>query len=339
MPALGDLLDFLPEPILFLTVHGAIVQANTAAVRLFGRDPTGLDLSALVSSPPADLATWLRHCSGTAAPLVGSLALTKADGIARRFRTHGARLPGAGAEVRIVVRLTDQEFDQFSLLKRQVEQLNAESRERLHKQAVLEEALRHNEMLLRELNHRVKNNLQMMVALFSAAVRETESPEVKRVLRDACNRLLAVGAAQDLMYQTSEMEWVPALPFMEAIARTLVATVAKDVPLELSAAEGRLSNENAFPLALILNELVTNAVKHGVPDGRGTIRVELTRRDDEYALAVHDSGPGITVTGSSRATSGLGLVRGLCRQIGGRLLVANDGGARIEVQFTEPQLG
>jgi two-component sensor histidine kinase len=333
------LLDFCQEPMFLLTPQGTILRANAAAARVIGRNPTGEDVAACVGTPAADLRAWLNRCSGTTSPLVGQLLLRRPDGGAARFRAHGARLRDGGQQVRIAVRCAVPDGDRFSLLKKEVEQLNAEAHERRRKQALLEEALRQNEVMLREINHRVKNNIQMMVGLFSAAIRETASEEVKAVLQAANQRLLAVGAAQDMMYETQQLTTVPAAAFIAALARTSSASLGRAVDVDASAADGRLSNEVAFPLALILNELVTNAVKHGDPGGSGAVRVALERRGDEFRLIVRDCGPGVASVPPERQrrSSGLGLVRGLCRQIGAELSITNDGGARIVVRFTAPQ--
>jgi two-component sensor histidine kinase len=334
------LLDFLQEPVLVLARDGTILQANAAAARLLGRDGTGDDLAGHVEMPGAAFRAWLSRCSGSTSPHVGMLPFRQPDGGVRRMRAQGARLRDAGEageQVRIGVRCTQPEADGFARLKRQIAELNAEAHERRRRQALLEEALQLNEVLLRELNHRVKNNIQLMVGLFSAAIRETRSPEVRAVLHSAVQRLLAVGAAQTLMYRSKQLATVPARPFVDALTRTLASAFGEQVRIDVAAEEGRLSTEFAFPLALILNELVTNAVKHGLPDGAGTIGVGLERSGDAFTLSVSDNGPGIDRLEFQRHSSGLGLVRGLCRQIGAQLDVENDAGARVLVRFASPQ--
>jgi two-component sensor histidine kinase len=331
------LLNFFREPVFVLTPSGVILQANAGAEQVIGSNWGGRDFPDYLSSPDDAFRNWLKRCSGTTSPLVGSLVLRKPDGSTKRFRTFGARLREDGEQVRIAVRCADADSDGFSLLKKEVGQLNAEARERRHKQAVLEEALRNNEVLLQELNHRVKNNIQLMVGLFAAAIRETDSEEVKKVLQAASNQLLAVGTAQDLMYEAQQMTTIPAAPFVTNLAEAVAASLGPDLQMEISAAEGKFSNDMAFPLALILNELLTNAVKHGLPGGRGKIRIALDRHDNGFSLTVHDNGPGIAAEGPPHRASGLGLVRGLCRQIGGTLLVENDGGARCTVRFEDRQ--
>ena len=190
--------NLFAEPVFILSPSGMVLEANTAARRLHGADPTGLDLATLIASPRTAFEDWLRRCSGTAQPLLGALTFTHAAGPGRRMRAYGARLGGNEEPVRIGVRCVPYHADEFSVLARKIRELNAEVRERRRTQAVLEESLAHNELLLRELHHRVKNNIQMLAGLFSAAQREAHSEEVRGFLAGANARLMAIGAARRL---------------------------------------------------------------------------------------------------------------------------------------------
>jgi two-component sensor histidine kinase len=333
------LLSFIQEPIFIVTTCGRVLQANPAARRLIGGDPVGHDLSQLVVSSVDHLRAYLRRSSGTATPLVGSIVVTGADGQSLKLRTYCARLRDSDETVRLALRCLVTSTDEFSVLARKVQELNAEIHQRRRAQAALEETLRGNEVLLRELHHRVKNNIQLMMGLFSAARRETQSPEVSSVLASANQRLLAIGTAQQLMYRSQEMDTVPTDLFLTRLCDAIQATLGPDARLVVQAVAGEISNEISFPLALILNELLTNAYKHGLRSGGGLISVTLERIGDEYELIVRDDGPGFVASTGERRSSGLGLVRGLCRQIGAALSVENNDGARFSVRFTDQQSG
>jgi two-component sensor histidine kinase len=111
-------------------------------------------------------------------------------------------------------------------------------------------------------------------------------------------------------------------------------TFGKEVSIRIDADDDYLPNEISMPLALILNELLTNAAKHGI-NGRGTgeILVTLHRQGDQMALTVEDDGPGFDVLATGRRSSGLGLVRGMCRQLRGTFEVERKAGARCIVRF------
>ena len=295
----------------------------------------GRDLAELILSPVDDFRIFLRRCSGTTAPTVGSIAIVRPDGTECKLRIYGARLGGNAEPVRVALRCASADSDKLSILSRKVRELNAEIGERRRTQVALEETLRDNETLLRELHHRVKNIIQMIMGLFSAGQRETRSPEIKAFVAEANRRLLALGAAQHLMYQSQEMHAIPAKRLVMSLCDAIGATLGTDVRINVSSTEGELSNEVAFPLALIINELLTNAFKHGLSGGAGVIQVTLERNGPEYVLVVHDSGQGFPASVTERRSSGLGLVRGLCRQIGGALQVENANGARCIIHFSD----
>ncbi len=325
------LLQFLAEPVFVLSPAGDVLNANAAARQLVGADPTGHNLAAFAVEPDA-LHPYLRRCSGSSAPLLGALALKTAGGAEVKLRTYGARLGGVEPP-RLALRCTPLNTNEFSVLGQKVRALNAEIRERRRTQAALEETLRDNHVLFRELQHRVKNNIQSMLGMFSAARREARSQELRDFLEGASQRLLAIGAVQQLMYQAQQLDAVSAPEFVQSVCAAVRAGLGPEAEMRVEAAPEQLPNDAAFPLALILNELLTNAVKYGLRDGRGVITVALERRGDELELVVKDEGPGIMHDAPERRASGLGLVRGLCRQIGGRLDIANEGGARCAVRF------
>jgi two-component sensor histidine kinase len=191
-------------------------------------------------------------------------------------------------------------------------------------------------MLLDELNHRVKNNLQMLHALLRTAQRETEDKEARAVLEDAAHRVGAIAASQRALYGSESASSFNTREFLHAVCQAAQQTFAGDVKIKIEADSGEMSNEISMPLALILNELLTNAVKHGLKGRRhGTVKVELARRDNGYVLAVEDGGDGFELKPSARRSSGLGLIRGLARQLGGHFAVERGDGARCIVTFPD----
>ena len=333
----GALLDFLQEPTFILAGSGEILAANRAARGLVGDDAVGRPLADLAASPAEEVRAYLGRCSGVTQPLIGALALRDARGGTPRYRVYGARLQGDGS--RLALRCVPAETGAFSVLARKVQELNAEIHERRRTQAGLEDALRRNETLLRELHHRVKNNIQLILGLFSAAERDTNSQEVKAFLTDAKRRLIAIGTAQNLMYQSQQMRTLSLGPLLRALCEAIGAAFRTAGRIEVTTLDADVSNEIAFPLALIVNELVTNAFKHGCPTDDTIVEVVMDRDGSDFVLIVQDRGPGIATEGAGRRSSGLGLVQGLCRQIGGSFTIENAGGARCIVRFPAQPLG
>jgi PAS domain S-box-containing protein len=187
--------------------------------------------------------------------------------------------------------------------------------------------------LLNELNHRVKNNMQLLQSLLSSAARETASAEAKAVLREAGDRLAAMSAAQRVLYATPDATRFDAVQFLEAVCQASRQTFPSSVKIVCFAEPGELSNEAAMPLALILNELLTNAVKHGLKGETGTLRVALTGEGAAFLLSVEDDGPGFELDAVRAQASGLRLIDGLTRQLRGKFEVSRDPVSRCTVRF------
>jgi len=128
------------------------------------------------------------------------------------------------------------------------------------------------EQLLDELNHRLKNNLQTLHGLLQTAARKTDNSEAREVLSDTSRRIGAMGIAQQIFYSVGSSTDVSAQGFLEAVCANASAFFGKEVSINYQATTGSLPKETAVPLALVLNELLTNAAKHGSNDrGRVTI--------------------------------------------------------------------
>jgi PAS domain S-box-containing protein len=171
-------------------------------------------------------------------------------------------------------------------------------------------------LLLNELNHRTKNNMQMLQSLLHTAARSARSEEARHVLDEACGRIAAMAAAQRVLYGTTDASSFSAGQFLGAVVETVQQTLPAGIRIIRMPASGVLSNDIAMPLALILNELLTNAAKHGIKDpAGGSIRVSLTERDGQFELHVEDDGPGFELNAVRNTSSGLRLVLGLARQL------------------------
>jgi two-component sensor histidine kinase len=134
-----------------------------------------------------------------------------------------------------------------------------------------------------------------------------------------------MAAAQKVLYGTSDATRFSAQEFLDAVCQTAQQTFSRDVTVMCEAGDLNLSNDAAMPLALILNELLTNAVKHGLDRGAATgVRVGLTRQNDLFVLYVEDDGPGFDLQSVHQRSSGLQLVQGLARQLGGEFKVTRD---------------
>jgi two-component sensor histidine kinase len=180
-------------------------------------------------------------------------------------------------------------------------------------------------LLVDELNHRTKNNMQMLLSLLSRAASNARSEEAKRVLEEACGRIAAMAAAQRVLYGRADASRFDPAEFLTAVCQTLQQMLPAEVKVNCKPGVGVVPNDAAMPLALIVNELVTNAVKHGVK-GKAwpEVRIELGAQDGELVLSVEDEGEGFDLDAVRKTSSGLQLVSGLARQLQGSFEVTRN---------------
>jgi len=192
--------------------------------------------------------------------------------------------------------------------------------------ASLADLLFEQQMLLREVNHRVKNSLQLVASLLALEASGSADPRIRNAFDNACGRVVTVARLHERLYRGEEAASIDLAVYLPELIADLrhVLGLGQEVTLLLDIAGPlHLPTDQAVPLALLVNELVTNAVKHGFPDGRqGRIRVGLgPDPDDIWCLSVADDGVGLPPTFDPAAVGSLGmrLIRTLVRQIGGTL--------------------
>lgn len=323
-------LEFLIEPALEVRLDGTVALANSAARRLLAAGLIGKSLFELSSDPPVEIRRLLRRAAATNSPNIDAMTFETADG-ARRLRLHAARV-GGGEDATVVLHLLPVEGDQFAVLNGKVRELDRQLRQRMQEKAALEEALRNNRTLLDELQHRVKNNLQMFMTLLRVSAEGHWSSEVREVVAKAGLRLQAMASAQEAVYQSDKHDAIRSDKFLRDLIATIGESTGYGASIESDIANLEIDSTQAHCIALIVNELVTNAGRHALRNGQGTIWVALTEREGAVELTVADDGPGIP-DNAERRHSGLYLVRSLCRQIGGRFDIATGDGTICKVRF------
>jgi PAS domain S-box-containing protein len=205
---------------------------------------------------------------------------------------------------------------------------------------LLRASLAEKETLLREIHHRVKNNMQVVSSLLSLQVSNVDEPQYRAMFEDCQARVRAMALTHEKLYAAGNLASLDGGDYVRELAQMLLRSYAQrrqDVQLELDTEPLALDIQTAIPVGLILNELVTNALKHAFGGGRGgRIRIGLRRVDDSHGeLLVGDDGPGLPVDLDPARVRGLGLrmVRGLVRQIDGSLERVPGDGATFRVRF------
>jgi two-component sensor histidine kinase len=195
-------------------------------------------------------------------------------------------------------------------------------------------ALEEREVMLREIHHRVKNNLQITGSLLALQAETTTTEEAKAALHDGVARVRSMALVHQQLYAGRDLARVAIDELIRTLAPLLIASLAPGARLELSLEDVSLSIDQAIPLGLIVNELLTNALKHGrSPDGTVRLRVELARGEGGVAFTVSDGGPGLhaPLATLGRGSLGLQLVTSLARQLSARLGAESDGGAHFRI--------
>ena len=171
--------------------------------------------------------------------------------------------------------------------------------------------------LLHEVDHRVKNNLQMVSSLILLQSRTIDDEGTRRSLRDMLTRIEALGTVHRRLYQSDDVTRFDVGEFVRDLVTDLAGVGPRErIALAFDLGTAEIAAEHAAPLALIVNEVVTNAFKHAFPGSRrGTLSVSVARDGDRLRLVVADDGVGEDVTGVSATSFGTSLVRTLSRQL------------------------
>jgi two-component sensor histidine kinase len=218
--------------------------------------------------------------------------------------------------------------------------------ERKAVEARLHASLQEKELLLREVYHRVKNNLQVISSLLSLQEHQLTDPDAVTVLRHARDRVRSMALVHEKLYRSTDLSRVDFTDYLRQLARELrhsYGITSRQVEFGFHLEEASLGIDVAIPCSMIVHELVSNALRHAFPDGRrGRIQIALGPETPGWArLEVADDGIGLPPEDEPRHTGSLGLqlVAMMVEQIGGRLTVARDAGTRFSVVFPPSSLG
>jgi two-component sensor histidine kinase/AmiR/NasT family two-component response regulator len=201
-------------------------------------------------------------------------------------------------------------------------------------------ALSEKEALLKEVHHRVKNNLQVISSLLRLEEARSSNPQTEAVLREMQARIQSMSLLHENLYRSGTFASTDLGRYLREVATQTFHALARAEPrvsLNLSLESVESGMDQAIPCGLILNELISNCLKHAFRDAKtGRIDVTLRRTNpNEAELRVADSGAGLPpdVDARMRGSLGLQLVSDLARQLGGRFSLGNDAGANLVVTF------
>lgn len=208
----------------------------------------------------------------------------------------------------------------------------------------LRRSLEEKSMLVREIHHRVKNNLQMIVSLLSLQSSHTEDPQLLAAFEETEGRVRAVAHIHEQLYASDDLTTVEIGGYLEALVREMVAIRAptpEAIRVHTETEKIEMHIERAVPVGLIANELILNSLKHGMPSGAGELRVTLGWRSGTPGwaeLCVQDNGPGMPsgLDLSQSQSMGYQLINLLVRQLRAELDIGKRAGAGTSVTVGFP---
>lgn len=243
-----------------------------------------------------------------------------------------------GSEFPVEIGLNPIETDEGPMVLSAIVDISDRKQKEMHIRAALQEK----ELLLGEIHHRVKNNLQVIDSLLDMQASRIDDPRVQEILRDSQNRVRSMALIHQTLYQSHDFARVDFGTVIDSLVPTLVSSYGIDsnrIQLKISAYEVHLPINRAIPCGLIVNELVTNSLKHAFPGKcEGIITISLHPLDEQSVeLIVGDNGVGIAdhVNFEHTDTLGLQLVQLLASQVGGTLAIQRKP-AQFKLTFTLP---
>jgi PAS domain S-box-containing protein len=225
---------------------------------------------------------------------------------------------------------------------RELQRLNKKLEEKILEHINSEEKVRYSlqekEILLKEIHHRIKNNLQIISSLLYLQSDSITDKDDREKIRDSQSRVKSIAIVHEKLYTSKDLSKIDFYEYVESLVSYLLSTysINKDsIKVKIKMKNIYLDIERAIPCSLIINELVTNSLKYAFPEGKGEIYIEMCRKDDKYMLKVKDNGRGLPgdLDPENIKTLGLELVFNLSEQIEGTVEILRDTGTVFKIIF------
>jgi two-component sensor histidine kinase len=202
----------------------------------------------------------------------------------------------------------------------------------------LEQANTEKTILLKEIHHRVKNNLQLVMSLLNIQAQDSQNISIQDFLEKGQSRIATMSLIHQNLYQTENFVEINFETYLINLIESIKQTFSNtNVEFEINTHDNSFDLDTSIPLGLIINELVCNALKHAFPkDLKGKIEIEIQRNNSEsFLLKIKDNGIGINKSKKSNSSIGLELVSLLAMQLKGRINRIDDFGTSYNIEFKE----
>ncbi|HEY0030868.1 MAG TPA: histidine kinase dimerization/phosphoacceptor domain -containing protein [Bacteroidia bacterium] len=255
------------------------------------------------------------------------------------IRVEGEIIGVVCFEHRDTIRVWNLQEQKFGLVIAQMISLALETSAKLKARNDLEAAVQEQKVLLKEVNHRAKNNLAIISSLLNLQANKAKDDYHKHLFLESRTRMDSIAAVHELLYQSKSFSSINFQHYLDDILVNLDASfpVANKKINIIKKMEGvELDVSVAIPLALIANEVITNSYKYAFDKVEaGVLEVSLTEKDQLVLLTIKDNGPGYDASKATQTSLGLEIIQGLVQQIDGRINYSYDGGAVHEIGFTK----
>jgi two-component sensor histidine kinase/CheY-like chemotaxis protein len=242
--------------------------------------------------------------------------------------TRSDRTPGTG-ELRSTETQWENESAYLVLIRDITDRKKAEEK--------IKDSLREKEILLREIHHRVKNNMQLISSLLNIQANQIQDNQLREIFQDSRRRIRSMAIIHERIYKTEDMTRIELGKYLHSIVSSLSDAYGTDgISFSVATDDICVDIDTAIPCALLLNELVSNAFKHAFPDGRqGLISIEFRKTGDELTLTVRDNGVSFPedIDFQDSGSVGLQLVNSLVDQLKGTITLTREDGTVFTVTF------
>ena len=213
--------------------------------------------------------------------------------------------------------------------------------ERKKAEEQIRSSLKEKEILLKEIHHRVKNNMQVISSLLHLQSRQVKDDKTQNIFTESQNRIKSMALVHERLYRSDNLAKIDFNNYIRNLIVTLYHSYNIDpnrIILDINVNNVFLSIDTAIPCGLIINEIITNSFKHAFPDNaNGVINIEFFSKDERYHLIIKDNGVGLPEEVKSDGSQSLGLflISALIRQLTAELEIVRESGTKYTITFTE----
>jgi PAS domain S-box-containing protein len=325
---LAAIVEWSDDAIIGMTLEGRIVAWNPGAERLYGYAADA------VLGKPISLLIPPDHAN----EMPGTLEKLRLGQRVEPYDTVRLRRDGTLVDVSVNVSPIKDAAGNIS----GASSIARDISERKRAEQSIRASLREKEVLLREVHHRVKNNLQMVSSLLNIQGKSVHDRAALDMFKECQNRVRSIAVIHQKLYQSKDLARIDLADYVRNLASSLFHTygvTSGRVALQIDIADITLGIDTAIPCGLIINELVTNALKYAFPDGtKGAIGVEVrTLEPETYCLIVRDSGGSFPedLDIQTASSAGLQIVTALIKQLDGNLELRTAGETAFHITFKE----